>query len=350
MQVGIIGPPQSGKSTLFHSLTGVKPGIFSKTELMRGVAQVPDPRVNFLAEVYGSKKAVTPAVEYIDSPPVETGGFKQSSFRAEFLRGLEQTDALLLLIPCFLPGQEADAAALAKDLQTEFILSDLEIIESRLKRIERDIKRGVKGDLKREAELLNRCREALEGETVLRDLTFTENELKALRGFTFLTIKPVQVAINIGEDDIPRRREIENNFRRESSEEAISICASVQSEIADLPPEDTAEFLKELGLAESAGDKVVRRTREILDLISFFTANEAEARAWDLKRGLSALKAAGSVHTDMERGFIRAEVYRFVDLKEHGSEAELRAKGLIRLEGKTYIVEEGDVMLFRFKV
>lgn len=350
MQVGIIGPPQSGKSTLFHSLTGVCSGSFSKSGMTRGVAQVPDERVNFLAQAYGSKKAVMPSVEFVDSPPIESGGLKKAGFRTEFLRGLEQTDALLLTIPMFLPGQKEKAPQMLPEMETEFILADLEIVESRLEKVARDIKRGAGGELKRETELLRKCKEELEREIPLRNIGFSGEEIKSLRGFSFLTIKPVLTVLNIAESDLGFREEIEADFERVAGVEAIPICAAVQSEIAELPPEEKAEFIREMGVSESAGDKVIRRARDVLDLITFLTASETEAHAWDLKRGSTALKAAGVVHSDMERGFIRAEVFSFEDLKKHGSEAELRSKGLIRLEGKNYVVAEGDVIFFRFNV
>ena len=350
MEVGIIGPPGAGKSTLFHSLTGVMPGLSGKMELTRGIAQVPDSRIDFLREVYSSKKKVYTTVTYLDSPPIETGGFKKASFRQDFLRGMVSVNAMLVTIPCFIPGQVEEAAGIVQDLQTEFILSDLEILEKRLIKIRHDLKRGLK-EFKAEVELLERCQTELENEVPLRTLGFRPQDLKTLRSFSFLTIKPKLIVLNISEDDLDNRKQIEAQAAGElPGEQVISICAKIQSEIVDLPEEEIPIFMEELGIEESASDKVIRKTREMLGLITFLTGGDDESRAWDLKEGLSALEAAGVIHSDIQRGFIRAEIFQFDQIVEHGSEAALKAKGLIRSEGKDYISKDGDVVYFRFNV
>jgi len=350
MEVGIIGPPGAGKSTLFHSLTGLKPGASGKVELTRGVAQVVDKRVDFIQQVYHSRKRAYPTVEYLDSPPIETGGFKKSTFRQEFLRGMERVDALLLTIPCFLPGQKEKAVSAVKDLLTEFALSDLEIVEKRQDKLNQDWKRGVK-EVQKERELLQKCQNALENETQLNKLNFAPDEVKLLKCFSFLSIKPKLILLNLAENDIPAGKTMEQAIAEQLPEEnIISICAKIQSEIADLPPEEIPSFLLALGIDESASDKVIKKTREMLKLNTFLTGSEQEAHAWDLPQGANAWEAAGVVHSDLQRGFIRAEVFQFEDLIKYGSEAELKAKGLVRLEGKEYIVKDGDVLLIRFKV
>ncbi len=350
MEVGIIGPRGAGKSTLFHSLTGIHPPASGKVELLRGTAILPDPRVDILADIYKSRKKSYASVEYVDSPPLETDGFKRSGFRQDLLRGMEQTDALLITIPCFLNGQLERAADVVQELLTEFILSDLELIENRLEKIERDLKRGVK-DLKYEAALLNRCKRELENANSLKEMDFDAKEIKVLSGFSFLSIKPRLIALNISESDIPRRNEIERRVNLQlPKENLISICAKIQSEIAELPQDEIPQFLDEMGLKISASDKIISKTRRMLDLITFLTASEQEAHAWDLKKGGTAWEAAGVIHSDMQRGFIRAEVFKFDDLKEYGSVAKLKANGLIRTEGKDYRVSDGDVLQIRFKV
>lgn len=350
MEVGIIGQQGAGKSTLFHSLTGVRAGISGKIELTRGVALVPDTRVDFIEKTYNSKKRVYTSVEYVDSPPIETGGFRQSSFRQEFLRGMEAADALLVTVPCYLNGQINDAPSVVKDLQTEFILSDMEIIEKRMEKLARDAKRGVKG-VQAEVALLERCQLTLEDEIPLRDIDFSSNEQKVLRSFSFLTSKPKLIVLNISEDDLDNRLKIEDEVKGKlDGFNIISICAKLQSEITDLHPEEIPVFMEELGIAESASDKVIKKTRDMLGLITFLTAGDQEAHAWDLRKGSTALEAADTIHSDLARGFIRAEVFHFNDLQKYPSEVVLKANGLIRLEGKEYIVNDGDIIFVRFKV
>jgi len=351
MQVGIIGPPGSGKSTLFHALTGRPATVSGKKEMVRGLAEVPDERVDILADAFSSRKKTFATVDYIDAPPLESGGLRKDSFRNEFMRGLEQTDALLIVIPCFMPGQVEEAPALFKDVVTEFVLSDLEIVEKRLDRVLHDIKLGAKGDLQQEEKLLKKCLQTLENEKPIISLELDFEERKRLRSFSLITFKHTVVALNIAEDDLPNIDSIVEDFIDRSGEtDTVGICAEIQSEIADLPEEEIPEFLAEMGISERARDKVLRKTRQALELITFLTVGEEEARAWDLKRGLTASQAAGTVHTDMERGFIRAETFAFSDLGDCKSYGDLRAKGVLRLEGREYIVKDGDVLLIRFNI
>ena len=350
MQVGIIGASGSGKSTLFKALTGRPATISGKKEIVRGIAEVPDKRVDILAEAFNSRKKTFAVVEYIDAPPIETGGLKRESYRKEFLRGLEQTDALLLVVPVFLPGQKEDTVKAAEDIETEFILSDIEILEKRLERLDHDLKRGVKGDLEFEKKLLNRCLKTLEEEKPLHSLEFTDDEMKRLRSFSFLTLKHMLIVLNISEEDLPNIEEIREDFMRESGRNAVAICAEIQAEISELPEEEIPEFLAEMGISERARDKILRKTREILNLITFLTVGEEESRAWDLRKGSTASKAAGTVHTDMEKGFICAETFTFDKLENCRSYGDLRSAGELRLEGRDYVVKDGDVMLFRFNI
>ena len=350
MQVGIIGIPGAGKSTLFKALTGRPATISGKKEIVRGIAEVPDKRVDILAEAFNSRKKTFAVVEYIDAPPIETGGLKRENYRKEFLRGLEQTDALLLVVPVFLSGQKDDAVKAAEDIETEFILSDMELLEKRLERVDHDMKRGVKGDLDTEKKLLERCLKTLEEEKPLNSLEFTEEELKRLRSFSFLTLKQILIVLNIAEDDLPNIVKIQDDFLKESGQKALAICAEIQAEITELPEEEIPEFLAEMGISERARDKILRKTREILNLITFLTVGEEESRAWDLRKGWTASQAAGTVHTDMEKGFICAETFAYDKLEKCRSYGDLRSAGALRLEGRDYVVKDGDVMLFRFNV
>jgi ribosome-binding ATPase YchF (GTP1/OBG family) len=278
---------------------------------------------------------------------LETGGLKKESFRQNFLRGLGQADALLLVLPYFQEEHRHRVLTLAKEIETEFILCDLLGVESRSAKISRDLARGVKGEIQKEAEILERCRIALENEVSLRQVKFSEEELKHIRGFAFLSQKPLLTALNLAEEDLNRQSEI---LQEAQLSEAIPIGAKIEAEISDLAEADRELFLQDLGIMQSARERIIAQTRISLDLITFLTASEKEAHAWSLKRGANALKAAGVIHSDMEKGFIRAEVFPFEELNKYPFLHDLRAKGLIRLEGKDYIVQEGDVILFRFSI
>jgi GTP-binding protein YchF len=328
-------------------LTGIKPHPGGKLEISRGVAEIKDERLLLLKEVFQSGKTSPLTVEYLDAPPLESGGLKKESFRQNFLRGLGQADALLFVVPYFSEEHKLHSLKLVKDTETEFILCDLIGAESRLEKIKKDLSRGAKGDIQKEEEILKRCKIALEEEIPLKRLEFCEDEMKRIRGFSFISLKPLLLILNISESELARPME---TVKEAVLPDALPICAKIEAEIADLEPEDRASFLTDLGLQQSARDRIIADTYRTLDLITFLTAGEKEAHAWSLKRGSSALKAAGVIHSDMEKGFIRAEVFSFDDLRIHPLLAELKSKGLIRLEGKDYIVQEGDVILFRFSV
>ena len=347
MQVGIIGPQGSGKSALFHCLTGLEAAVSGKMEIIRGMAEAADDRLTLVAKHHNSHKATPTTVEYLDAPPIESGGLKRSGFKAVFLRGLEQTDALLLVIPCFLAGQVEKAKSALADIETEFMLCDLEGVENRLSKIARDLKRGVKGQTEKEGTLLEICKRALENETSLRNVEIPEDDFKLLKGFMFLSYKPILPILNIAENDIKAAEQV---VEQTGIQGAVPICATVEAELLELPESDIPLFRKEMGIERSAREIILQETRKLLQLITFYTGSEAESRAWDLKNGSTALKAAGTVHSDMEKGFIRAEVIHYQDLESAETIAELRAKGLIHLEGRDYVVQDDDLILFRFNV
>lgn len=352
MRVGIVGVQGGGKSTLLQALTGVKSPASGRMEANIGVAEVPDDRINLVAQVYSSRKITHSTVEYIDAPPFDLDNLRNESFRANFTKGLESIQTLIMVIPCFIPGQLEEAAELIQNIDTELILSDLMIVENRLERIKRDLQRGVKGDLAVEGELLESCRQLLEREQPLRTVDFSEEQEKRLRSFAFLTMHPMLTVLNIDEDNIINADQITAKVISKLSGARIitAICCSVEAEIAELPPEEQMEFMRELAIEEAARGKIIRLTRETLNLQTFFTGSEKEAHAWDIKKGTTALKAAGVIHSDMEKGFIRAEVIHYDDFRKHPSIPELRSAGLIHLEGKDYVVQDGDVILFRFNV
>lgn len=352
MNIGIVGPAGSGKSTLFQALTGMKGGISGKSSVVRGIAALPDDRLSLVAQVYDSRKTAYATVEYVDAPPLDTEGLKRESFRAGFIHGLEGVQALLLVIPCFIPGQIEEAAGLINAIEAELLISDLIVIEDRLARIQRDLQRGVKGGIALEAENLERCKTSLENETPLREERFSEDEDRRLRSFGFLTMHPMHPILNIAEEDIFRAAETIAKVAGglTHTRELSAVCAAVEAEINELPAEEIPAFLDEMGIEESAKNKIIRCTRKMLDLFTFYTGNEKEAHAWDIKRGATAVKAAGIVHSDMERGFIRAEVIHYPDMETRPKIADLRSAGLIHLEGRDYIVQDGDIILFRFNV
>ncbi|NOX37046.1 MAG: redox-regulated ATPase YchF [Calditrichaeota bacterium] len=362
MEVGIIGLPVSGKTTLFRTLIGEGGETaqrFGKVEVHRGVVKVPDRRLEILSEIFTPKKTTFATIEYI-----EVGGFEKDAARtrgidSQILQVLKNTDALCMVIRAFEneyaphPYGNVDPLRDIQILETEFLLSDLQIVENRIARLEKQVMKARDEKGLKELELLKRCHRWLETERPLREMSFTDDEQLMIRGFQFLSAKPVLLVVNIGETDIRRENEILETFQkysRRTNMAVVTLCAKIEEEIAQLSPEDAQLFLKELGIQEPALSKMIRASYELLGLISFFTVGDEECRAWTIKRGTRAQKAAGAIHSDMERGFIRAEVVHFEEFMKHRSLARCREKGALRLEGKDYIVQDGDILTIRFNV
>jgi len=361
MQVGIIGLPYSGKSTLFDTLlkhiSQDESGKF-KTETERGVVKVPDSRLDFLSSLFNPKKTVYATIEYVKVPGLDKEGHKGKGFSPLFLTNLKNVDVLLIMIRDFEnelyphPSGNIDPKRDMSFIETEFILNDYAIAENRIAKLEKLVMKTQDPKDKRELDVLRKCMEHLEGEYPLRTLSLDETEKNAIRGFQFLSEKPVLFTLNIAEEDIPNTEQIIKKWDQEISLNCTitALSAEIEKEIAELNPPDAEIFLKDLGISEPALIKLLHASYDLLGLGSFFTYSENECRAWTFHRGINAQKAAGLIHSDMERGFIRAEVVSFEILREMGSIQACKEKGLVRLEGKDYIVQDGDIILIRFNV
>jgi GTP-binding protein YchF len=358
LKAGIIGFPQVGKTTLFKILTKapIDPMKFSgsKTEAHVGVALVPDSRLDELSRLFNPKKTTHATVEYIDVAGIVKGESKD----AAQLGNLKNVDALVHVVRAFQDAAVPDAEGTPDpkrdidNLQVELILSDLVIIERRIERLEKDIKKLKNPALEKELALLRQCKGWLEEEKPLRALSLNEEDKKLLRGFMLLSEKPLLHVLNLSDRDAGKVENIIGHFQLDDistrPNEAISaVCGKIEAELVDLSADDAQMFLADYGLKESGLARLIHVTYQLLGLISFFTVGEDECRAWTISRGTSALKAAGVIHSDIERCFIRAEVVPCRILLELKTLAAARDKGLLKLEGKEYIVQDGDVVHFR---
>ncbi|MGH8003305.1 MAG: redox-regulated ATPase YchF [Limisphaerales bacterium] len=353
MHIGILGYPRAGKSTLFRALLGHKGHHAGgrKEGYDKGVVKVPDSRIDFLAELYQPKKVTYAEIEFWDSQALDEPKVGPHELPAY----LRQTDSLVAVIAAFEnpnvahPKGSVNSQRDIDDLNAELVFSDLISVEKRLGKLANDLKRGHK-EVADEIKFLERLKTALEANRPLRSLDLTVDERRAIRGFEFLSLKPVLWVINIGEGGLPRREEIEASFSSTPRSEFYAVCAEIEAEIAELPEADRPAFLADLGIAEPALFGMIRHIYHLSGLISFFTAGEPEVRAWTVPKGAKAPQAAGVIHSDFEKGFIRAEVVHFDRLKEFGNIHKVKEKGQLRLEGKEYLVQDGDVILFRFNV
>jgi ribosome-binding ATPase len=353
MKVGLVGFAGSGKTTIFNALTGLTAevgGYGAKEKANIGVIKVPDHRVDRLAGLFNPKKQTFAEISFVDvaGPQADSAERAQSGLDPKLVQHMREADALVHVVRAFDSPMLLEPANPARDIRAfddELILTDLVQIENRIARLKKE------KDSARETELMQRLKTALESETLLRDLDLAHEELALIAGFRFLSLKPLLLLINQSEDAAAQETTPDVRSLAESKKlSVIAMSGKVESEIAELAPEEQREFLKDLGIDEPARDRFIRAAYSLLDLISFLTAGEDECRAWSIKRGTTAHKAAGAIHSDIERGFIRAEVTRFEDLIELGSEARCREQGKLRLEGKEYIVQDGDVAHFRFNV
>jgi GTP-binding protein YchF len=353
MKVGLVGFAGSGKTTIFNTLTGLSAevgGYGAKEKANVGVIKVPDPRVEKLAELYNPKKKTFAEISFVDvaGPPTEDGSRSESGLDPKLVQHMREVEALVHVVRAFDNPMLLQAADPARDIRAfddEMILTDLVQIENRINRLKKE------KDSTRERELLDRLKEVLEKETPLRDMELAPEELALIAGFRFLSLKPLLLLANVSEAEIAA--EIPKDaleLARSKNLSLIAMSGKVEMEIAQLNEDEQREFLQDLGITDPARDRFIRAAYGLLDLISFLTSGEDECRAWSIRRGTTAHRAAGTIHSDIERGFIRAEVVRFEDLIELGSEARCREQGKLRLEGKEYIVQDGDVIHFRFNV
>jgi ribosome-binding ATPase len=356
MNIGIIGPTRSGKTTVFHLLTGTAPDPHAdlKHEVRHAVTSVPDPRVDQLGTISLSKKLTFTTVEYVDMPPFDAGASKSDWFAQAMDGGIKTSDALLLIVRGF--GAEAADRSLdpLRDIlmvQEELVLADLILLEKKQERLQKQ--RRVKtptSDEKAEMDLLERALAHLNAAQPLRTLQLDSVEKKMLRGFQFLSEKPLLAVINAEESSLTTVISSIEDVRSKLSHfaiETMALSAKLEEEIAELPPDEQAVFMSDIGVHELARDRVLHSSQALLGLQSFLTTGEKESRAWPMIKGGTAVEAAGVIHTDLARGFIRAEVVHFDDFMREGGYPGCKHKGLLRLEGKEYPVKDGDILLIR---
>lgn len=357
MKCGIVGLPQVGKTSLFKILTGVEvgPSHGNPREAHIGIATVPDERLDKLAEQYNPKKLTHATIEYADVAAIGQEQLKETAF----LSNLREVDALAHVLrafddPAIAHVGDIDPLRDARNVDFDLMVSDLGQIEKRLERLQKDLKKMRSPELEKENELLLKAKAHLEAERPIREMEMTPADKKMVRGFGFLSEKPILYVLNIGEssnlgDDLSKavaKYRLEEIASRPNAG-ATAICGKVEAELSEMPDEDAAEFLSSYGLTESGLSRLINKTYELLGLISFLTIGEDECRAWTIRKGLRAVEAAGAIHSDLEKHFIRAETIHWDQLLEAGSEANARAKGWLRLEGKDYIVKDGDVLHIR---
>lgn len=361
MDIGIIGLPASGKTTLLNSLTRAQAqtgGYAAASRPNLGVLKVPDPRLDTLTVLMKSARTVPAEISFVDIPgqPPEMGS--SQGFQGEYLLQVSQADALLLVLRAFRsPTQpEPDPARDLESMEMELTLADLGIIERRLQKLEASARKARTTERERiawEAALMAELKAALEAGTPLRALDLSSEARRAIFTFTFLTTKPLLLALNIGEDDLPQAEALVQQWQSRSRSghyPCLALCSRLEEELAQLNPDEAREFRTSLGAPPSPAGALIRTAQQAVGLLTFFTTGTDESRAWTVPVGSAAPQAAGRIHTDMERGFIRAEVIAYQDLIEAKTFAEARRRGTLRQEGKRYIVQEGDVLDILFNV
>jgi ribosome-binding ATPase len=355
MKTAIIGLPMVGKTSLFTILTGVHESArVGSMETRVGVSKVPDPRLGALAKIFEPPKVTYATVEYIDFPAISKEALRDPSY----LASLRVADALAHVLRVFesdvVPHEKGDVNPVRdlEDVDTELILSDLMVIEKRLEKLEKDRKKIRDQGLDAEYELLQRAKAMVDDNKPLRNMELSADDEKRIRGFQFLSQKPMLYVLNIGEKDASRMREIEEEYRTGAlagrpRTGVAAVCGKIEAELAELPAEEQLEYLASYGLKESGLVRLISATYALLGLMSFLTAGETEVRAWTIPMNSTAQKAAGAIHSDFEKKFIRAEVVNWQSLVDLGGYPGVREKGLLRLEGKEYIVKHGDVLVIR---
>jgi len=364
LRTALIGYPLVGKSTIFQLMTAAHDGArpsHGKAEVSIGVARVPDPRLDVLTAMFNPRKRVPATVEFADIPARPAGGSAEALLDVAAYRN---ADALVHVLRAFSDPAIAHAAGSidprrdARSMEDELILADLAVVEKRLDRLAKDLKKGRTTELEREQEILVQCKARLEAGESLRGLTLADDDRRRLRGFQFLSAKPLLLVINVDEADVAGAAALDaaglsdryglGTMAAGASTGVVAVCAKIELEIAQLDPADAAAFLADLGLKESGLDRIIRASYDLLGYISFFTVGEDECRAWSIPRGLHAQAAAGEIHSDLSRGFIRAEVVAYDRLTSRGTMQACKEHGEVRLEGKEYTVLDGDIMNVRF--
>ena len=355
MKTAIIGLPMVGKTSLFTILTGVHESARVGTQEVRiGITKVPDERVDALAKLYEPPKITYATVEYLDFPSISKETLRDPSY----LASLRVADALAHVLRVFdsdtVPHEKGSVDPIRdfEDVEIELILSDLVVVEKRMERLDKDRKKIKNPESDHEFALLERVKTELEANRAIRGLDLSPDEEKRIRGFQFLSQKPMLLVLNVGESDAGRMREVEEKYRtapfaNRPRTAVTAICGKIEAELAELSAEDAKEYMESYGLVGSGMERMISATYLLLGLMSFLTAGETEVRAWTIPANSKAVHAAGAIHSDFEKKFIRAEVVNWKALIEHNGYPGVRDKGLLRLEGKEYIVKDGDVLVIR---
>ena len=365
LKAGIVGLPNVGKSTLFNAIT--KKHIlaanypFATIDPNVGVVTVPDSRLEFLSDLYIPKSTVPTTFEFTDIAGLVSGASKGEGLGNKFLSHIREVDAIVEVVRCFQDSNiihvsgGVDPIRDIEIINVELILSDLEIVDNRLEKITKKASTTKEKEVQIEFSALTKCKTSLEQNIPIRKITdFTEDEQEVLKNFNFITLKPIIYAANIGEEDISLEENEYTKLVKEYAEQegtsVIVMCAKIESELAELEESDKKEFLKELGISSSGLDKLIFATYHLLGLETFFTVGKDECRAWTFKKGMYAKKCAGLIHSDIERGFIKAEIMKYDDLEKYQDDKKVQEAGKLYLEGKEYLMQDGDIVYFRFNV
>ena len=348
MKVGLIGLMQSGKSTLISAISGKAVPEAGSVSIDEVMVPVPDERLDWLTEIYQPKKTVHGTVDCLDLPGLSFDDENSRAAARRLFGQVRTVDIFVVVIGAFSGGTEA--AKELGDLRTEFLLSDLELVTTRIERLEKQIHKPTKTQSKDKVELAVQLKlqAGLEAEKPIIEVIEDESELDIIKSLGFLTLKPILVVVNVSENDVDKEFDLKGIVGDDV--EVVMLCATLESELAQLDAESRDEFMADMGLSEPATIKFVQSCYKTLGLISFLTVGKDEVRAWPIKSGTSALDAAGKIHSDIKRGFIRAETIAYADMQEYGDEKAVKAAGKTRLEGKTYIIQDGDIINFRFNV
>lgn len=364
LTTGIVGLPNVGKSTIFNAITKQKilsaNYPFATIEPNVGVVVVPDKRLDFLNELYKPASLVPTTFEFTDIAGLVKGASNGEGLGNKFLSHIREVDAIVEVVRCFDDKNiihvenEVDPIRDITTIEIELILADLEIVDNRINKIGKKATMSKDKDIKKEAELLTKLKESLENDMTIRKLDLSEEELKIIKPYNLLTLKPIIYMANVAESDLATGTneyvEQVREYALKEGSKVIVVCAKVEEELSELSEEERKEFLEALGVSESGLDKLIQASYSLLGLETYFTAGTDEVRAWTFKTGMKAPQCAGIIHTDFERGFIKAEIMSFNDLKECGNEKAVKEAGKMRLEGKEYLMQDGDICYFRFNV